>query len=335
MKENIKHIESPEGKSIFEQIKPFLRYAVAAVLIVILSASIDFAKILLALKNADYLLIALSLILCIPNVYLQYLKWKIICNFMLKEYSRKRIMMSLFYGLSAGAITPMRLGEYVGRSMALKDTHLVKVTTATVIDKIFLMIVTYVAGSVSTIVFLAKFYGLHSQYVLLLTGAAALAIAVLAYTLFSRKGIMGRLLTGFERRLYRTAPFMSKYIEHYFPGGLSVFRGIDRNIRIKLSLVSFLFYGCILLQYSLLAAAFSHLWFPLEFLLAGNLVIFSKTLLPFSFGDLGIREGASVFFLSHMGLTAAVGFNASIFLFFLNIFIPSAIGSLLLMKGNK
>jgi len=43
-------------------------------------------------------------------------------------------------------------------------------------------------------------------------------------------------------------------------------------------------------------------------------------------GELGIREGASVYFITQMSGTAVVGFNASIFLFIINLLIPALIG---------
>lgn len=64
-------------------------------------------------------------------------------------------------------------------------------------------------------------------------------------------------------------------------------------------------------------------------------MMFAKTVIPpVSLGELGIREGASVYFLTILGESASVGFNASIFLFFINVLIPSLIGFILLMKKN-
>jgi uncharacterized membrane protein YbhN (UPF0104 family) len=61
--------------------------------------------------------------------------------------------------------------------------------------------------------------------------------------------------------------------------------------------------------------------------------MFTKTFFPaISLSELGIREGVSVFFLGQMGVDAASAFNAALFLFFINILIPSLIGSVLLFK---
>jgi len=64
--------------------------------------------------------------------------------------------------------------------------------------------------------------------------------------------------------------------------------------------------------------------------------MFAKTIIPpVSLGELGIREGASIFFITALGESASVGFNASIFLFFINVLIPSLIGLILLLKKNN
>jgi len=71
----------------------------------------------------------------------------------------------------------------------------------------------------------------------------------------------------------------------------------------------------------------SHQFDFLNYLWAAGLIIFTKTIIPpISLGELGIREGASIYFITQMSGTAAVGFNASIFLFIINLLIPALIG---------
>ena len=63
--------------------------------------------------------------------------------------------------------------------------------------------------------------------------------------------------------------------------------------------------------------------------------MFAKTIIPpISLGELGIREGASVYFLTQFGETASAAFNASIFLFIINLLIPAVVGLVLLLKRN-
>jgi len=81
--------------------------------------------------------------------------------------------------------------------------------------------------------------------------------------------------------------------------------------------------------------AFSNQYEFINYLWAGNLIMFAKTIIPpISFGELGIREGASVFFITQMGGAASVGFNASIFLFIINLLLPSLIGVAMFLRKN-
>ena len=110
---------------------------------------------------------------------------------------------------------------------------------------------------------------------------------------------------------------------------------LDKRYFSKMSIISFLFYFCFLLQYALLVSAFSHNSEMLNYLWAGNLIMFAKTVIPpISLGELGIREGASVFFLTKFGELSSVAFNASIFLFIINILLPALVGLILLAKKN-
>jgi uncharacterized membrane protein YbhN (UPF0104 family) len=116
---------------------------------------------------------------------------------------------------------------------------------------------------------------------------------------------------------------------------VKVFRRLDKKYATKMFVVSFLFYLCFLVQYALLVAAFSNHYKFLDYLWAGNLMMFAKTIIPpVSLGELGIREGTSIFFITQLGESASTGFNASIFLFFINVLIPSLIGLTLLLKKN-
>ncbi len=118
---------------------------------------------------------------------------------------------------------------------------------------------------------------------------------------------------------------------------LRIFESLDRTYFFKMVLISFLFYSCFLIQYALLVSAFSNHFDFIHYLWAANLIMFAKTIIPpISFGELGIREGASVYFLTQMGETASVGFNASIFLFIINLLIPALIGvGMFLRKNDK
>ncbi len=100
-------------------------------------------------------------------------------------------------------------------------------------------------------------------------------------------------------------------------------------------LLSGLFYICYIIQYALLVSAFSGNLYLLKYMWAGSLLFFIKTFIPpLTYGDLGIREGVSVYFITKLGESAASGLNASLFLFIINLLIPSLAGAVLLLNSK-
>jgi hypothetical protein len=236
-----------------------------------------------------------------------------------------KIFRSLFHGFSAGIITPLRIGEYFGRGIELKDKPITQVTVATLIDKFFPLLTVASIGSVSSLLFIYDQYNI-SMYIIL-------SLFILIFTFFYLV-----ILLLLSKRFWESVIFsrlhsstkLKRILEK-----LIVFRSLDKKYFYKMLSVSILFYFCILIQYSLLVTAFSHQYDIINYIWAGNLVMFAKTIIPpISFGELGIREGASVYFIGVMGGSASVGFNASIFLFIINLLIPALIGVGMFLRKN-
>ncbi len=97
---------------------------------------------------------------------------------------------------------------------------------------------------------------------------------------------------------------------------------------------SCLFYVVFVAQLVVLVASFEPLKID-EGLAAAASAFFTKTLLPVSFGDLGIREGAVLFFFSKIGVTPAAAFNAAILLFLINVVTPTLLGTIFLFEKSN
>lgn len=286
---------------------------------------VDYNKIVTALGEADVLLISTVFLLGFVNIYLQFLKWKLTCKTVLSETKNSKILTSLFYGLSAGAVTPMRVGEYFGRAIAFKNKPVLQVTAATLADKFFPLMIVVFLGSMASIFFL-YFYYTVSVYIVL-------ALFVVVFTMFYLIGLLIRSEKFWDGIFFKKLS-NSKRFENLFLQ-LQSLKMFDKKYFTRMSVISLLFYFCFLLQYALLVSAFSHNTELLYYLWAGNLIMFIKTVIPpISLGELGIREGASVFFLTRFGELSSVAFNASIFLFVINILFPALIGLFLLLKRN-
>ncbi|MDR3609419.1 MAG: lysylphosphatidylglycerol synthase transmembrane domain-containing protein [Ignavibacteriaceae bacterium] len=303
-----------------------IKIAIAAGLLLYIILKVNFADILAALRNANITLIAVTVLLAFINIYLQFLKWKITCVYLLDEKSNKKVLLSLFYGFSGGVFTPARIGEYFGRAAAFKDKPVIKIAVATFIDKFFPLMAVTGFGSMASILFMHYYYNV-SVY---LTGSLFIVTFILFYAAY---------VIVLDPRFWDSVLFnrisKSPRIKKIFDN-LMVLKELDRHYTTQMVFISIAFYTCFILQFALLAAAFSGHFNFIHYIWAGNLVMFAKTIIPpVSLGELGIREGASVFFLHIFGEPNSAGFNASIFLFLINMLIPSVIGLFLLLKRNN
>lgn len=299
---------------------------IAAGLLIFLINFIDYDQIISAINEANLLMIGLVLILGVVNIGLQYIKWRITCNEVLEVKDNSKIFRSLFFGFSAGIITPLRIGEYFGRGIEFRDKSLVQVTVATLVDKFFPLLMVASIGSVSSLLFIYYYHNVSIYLVLslfvLIFSFFYLLLMLLVSNRFWNSLLFSRLNTS-----SRVRSFLDK---------LKIFENLDKRYFYKMIVISFLFYSCFLIQYALLAMAFSNHFKFINYLWAANLIMFSKTIIPpVSIGELGIREGVSIYFLTQMGESASVGFNASIFLFIINLLIPALIGVGMFLRKNE
>jgi len=304
----------------------FAKFLIAGGLLFYLVRMVEYDQIFKAVQNVNLVLILVVILLAILNVYLQYLKWGLTCSELLSVDDNGKVIRSLFYGFSAGIITPLRVGEYFGRGIEFKDKSLLQVTVATLVDKFFPLLMVASLGSVSSLFFIYSFYNV-SIYIVLSLFILIFTLFYVVILLMINPSFWNSILFSRIRNSRKLRPFLEK---------LKTFERLNRKYFYKMLLISFLFYTCYLVQYALLVTAFSHNPEFFNYLWAGNLIMFAKTIVPpISFGELGIREGASVFFITKMGEVASVGFNASIFLFMINLVIPALIGVGMFLRKNE
>jgi uncharacterized membrane protein YbhN (UPF0104 family) len=291
-------------------------------LILFLVYKINLNDIILAVKNADALLIGASFFLMFINIFLQYIKWKTAADKILGKTCKKEIFISLFNGLAGGAFTPARLGEYWGRSVAIKNRSFIRITAATLIDKLFPLCIVLIAGIIGT----SWFY--------LITGKIGILIPV-TITLLLLIAIPVLLFN--SSRLLKLFSFLEKIsLVKKNHDIINTIVNLDISFILKMTTISGVFFFCYILQYAILAAAFSHNLYIGKYLLAGIMVMFSKTLFgSVSLSEFGIREGASVYFLSLLGESSETGFNASLFIFIINIMVPSLFGLITMTAGKN
>ncbi len=318
----IKEFAAKNGRLL----RNILKITIAAGLIAFIVSYIKPSEIFEAIITANPVLIIVVILILPVNLLFQYNRWRIVCHELLGVTDNKKIITSLFYGYSAGAFTPMRVGEYFGRAIAFKDKSLLNVTVATVADKIFPLLIVLYAGAFALLLFLQFNYNLV-LYITVPLLAVVLISFYLSVMLFLNADFWNNIL--FNK--LKSSPRFYKLLKNF-----SVLKSLKRNVSAKMTLNSIGQYISFILQFALLAAAFSSEYNLVNFIWAGCLLMFAKTIIPhITIGEFGVREGASIFFITQLGGTAAAAFNASIFLFIINILFPSAVGMLLLLKNRN
>lgn len=276
-----------------------------------------------AVFTADLYILAIPTIMTLLNLYLRFIKWKIICNELLDEYNKKNIIGSLFIGFSANIITPFSLGEYVGRAVSFKHKNIYDVAAATFIDKVILLLIVVFVGSISTFYVLHLYYQI-SSYIIYSLFIVYFILFYIIWTLFSKRTLININSGVFMRKIKPVSKFLLS---------LNNFNKLKDGVYLKLALVSFLFYLCFITQFGFLTAAFSHKYDLPSYMNVGGVVMFVKSVFPpIALGDLGVREGASILLLDLVGISAEAALNASIFLFVLNVLTPALVGIFFLYR---
>ena len=303
-----------------------IKILISAGLLTYLVIAIDYKTIINAVEDADVLLVAAAFGLSFANIYLQYLKWKITCSKILNENKKSKILTSLFYGFSGGIITPMRVGEFFGRAISFKDKPLSIITIATLVDKFFPLLIVTFLGTLSSLLFVYTFYNV-SLYIIIALFIVLFSAFYLLILLARSERFWDSMFFSRLKKIKRVSDFVIQ---------VKSLKTLDKKFFTRMTILSLLFYACYLIQYSILVSAFSHNFNSLSYIWIGTLIIFIKSVIPpISLGELGIREGASVFFLTKVGETASTAFNASIFLFLINLLLPSLVGFFLMLKKTN
>ena len=296
-----------------------LKFVFAAAILYFLVDYLSINKIIFMLSKADLRIIGLSFLLIFLNIFLQFKRWQLLCTEVLKEKNKYTILKSVFYGISSGLITPFRIGEFFGRAFTFKGENFHKAVSLSILDRFMSLFVTLILGGIAFI-FFSKKYFIISESTLYITVISfimiiALLILIVYFGLFKPKKIK----------------LLQKIINYF-----SVFKNIKLKVLSRLVLLSVLFFITYVSQFALLISAFAGIDNILLYLLIGVLVFFTNTIIPpFTFGELGIRESAAIFFSKVYGVQSVIGFNSSIILFLFNLLIPSIIGLIIYIKDEK
>lgn len=284
---------------------------------------IDVDTIIVSFKNANTVYVTIGLTLAFIQQFIHFYRWRYLLRLVSEKISNKEVFTSLYVGFMAGFFTPAQIGEFAGRIASHPSVNRSHIIGITVIDKLYWTALTFIIGGGGLTMFMAYFFTDYwNAWFLYVALIVILAITIVFLVPEKMKGLLTMLPDKVrEHRFYE----MIQVIDDKFH---------NNNARVLFSLTFFL-YVFTLCEYYFLALAFGYVSF-IDALICGASVFFVKAvILPISFGDLGIRESAAIFFFGKVGVSAAVAFNASIIMSFINVIVPTAIGAVLVLRLKK
>jgi uncharacterized protein (TIRG00374 family) len=253
------------------------------------------------------------------------LKWRYLLRTRFADISTQETFGSLLFGITLGMVTPGNLGE-LGRGLFFQKRNKMSVTGLTVVDKLSNMLVIATLGFLSICLIILNQRGWQEDWAFAIVSAGVFVLTTLWILLFKNKWIkriLAKISAAYPEKL-RLQAFMDAFMQ------------IRQKDMFTILGLTFFWFMIITLQYYILISGFTHveLWQSFQGVTAA---IFTKMLLPISFGGLGIREGVTVFYFSLFNISRAAVFNVSLIIFFINFIVPAMAGFyyLLQLKGRN
>lgn len=253
------------------------------------------------------------------NVFLEGSVWHLLARRLDARMTRAESFGALFTGYALGFFTPGRAGEFAGRAYYVSHRDKWGVAAVVAVQRLLDMAVAVSLGTVALVVFLALENPPRED----LWTAVAVAGAVIGLSLVSA-GLAPKKAHALAIRLLPVARWRGRldFLARLSTGDGARILGFNAA-RFVVYTMQFYF-----LLRALVAGADAVAGY-----LGVCLVFLAKFLIPsFTFMDLGIREGAAVFFLGRMGFPEAAALNASLLLFTINLLVPAAVGIRFVMK---
>jgi len=293
-----------------------IRFLVGFALLWYLFSLIDLTSILAAFQtaNGDYLAVAVVLVL--PNIGLQWLKWRFLLRKGATVVRDYEVTASLFCGFALGLITPVRLVEFGGRALMFPSDMKMKIAGLTLIDKAATMSVTVATGVIASWLFALHTHWFYwSTWTVVLPAAFVFIVTVIVVT---KRRAVWKWLRYKGQHIRRADELMTK-----MENGFAIFPTRDL---LYVILLSSLFYLTFVTQFYMFLNAFIDpgFWWTT---IAIMTIMIAKTMAPaLTLGELGVREGLSVLLLGFLGISQAAALSSSLLLFVTNILFPSFIG---------
>ena len=195
------------------------------------------------------------------------------------------------------------------------------VTGLNILDKMYGMVIFITLGFISLFIIIVTQFQWSPYIVFPITIIGLVFLLVIWILLLNPH--FARSFSDFLKRRF-TVPV--KIIDVF-----SCLNGLERKHSLVMSLLGFIWFLVIFSQYHIVILAFENVSLFSSYL-AVSAILFTKIILPVSFADLGIREGASVFYYTLYNVSNAAAFNSALLIFVINFLIPAFVGSIAVFR---
>lgn len=294
----------------FRLLKAGLALGAIGVLVILIEPS----ALLDALAVAQWRWMLGALVLLPVNLALDGLVWRRLLHPIASSVPLPQLTRALLAGFTLGFVTPARTGELVGRALALPAADPWAVSLTVFVQR---LVDTMINVAVGTGVLAAALYtgwmSASTGWWLLLIGSGVFALLLAG--LLAVPSVAARAV----RRLLPDRPALHQRV--------AVLDAYERSAMLRTAGWAGLRYGVFCTQFVLLVYAFPDPPALGWTFAAVALVFLVKFLVPsITLMDLGIREGAAVFFFGLAGVSQPAAFNAALLLFMITLVLPAVAG---------
>jgi uncharacterized membrane protein YbhN (UPF0104 family) len=281
-----------------------------------------------SLNQVNYTFFNLLIFLCvfvlmILNLSIETIKWKILID-KIHEFKFHRAFKAVLSGITIGIFTPNRIGDIGGRMLFINKGKRTFGILATAIGSFAQFLTTISAGILGFILFLILFPDktiINTLFNKITVIYLALILLILFWVYFKIKLIKPILL--------RFSFFIARINQIEY---LSDTKSI---LLLKVLLLSFTRYAVFSSQFYLLLIFFDiHLTLIQAYISISLTYLFATIIPTTTLLELGIRSSLAIFFIGLFSNNTFGIILSAMFLWFINLAIPSILGSVFFLKNQ-
>lgn len=256
-----------------------------------------------------------SIALMILNWWMEVVKWKKLLDTNV-EISWRISIKAVLSGTTIGVFSPNRMGEFVGRVLALKPEQRIKGSLLSMVNGLSQSLATFTFGVFGLLILVEEFAKVPLGFVGTKILQLTLVIAVvLAFTIYLRMNMLVKLPLRWKA--------LAKY-QHYF----EVFTAVDAHLLKQLFNLSMVRFLTFILQYVVVFSLLLSSPNLLQVLVGSVLTLFSSTLLPFlPIPDLLVRESMALSYFQLYDFDPLIVSVAVLVVWLVNVALPALIGT--------